>query len=232
MNYGQEKIKERWERMLDYDISFLRQGYKLIAGVDEAGRGPLAGPVTAAAVILDLTCPIYGIDDSKKLCPSKRERLYEEILKQAVCYNVISIDNEEIDEINILQASLKAMCLAVQGLKVQPDIVLVDGGYTLPLKTKVKAVIQGDCTSLSIAAASILSKVTRDRMMNEIDKLYPQYGFSKNKGYPTKEHISALKKYGPCKVHRKSFAPVKELINEACRKINFFEHQVQNETQF
>lgn len=188
-----------------YENEARRHGFNIICGVDEAGRGPLAGPVFAAAAILTDGCEIEGINDSKKLSEKKRDALFDIIRENAVAYCVASATEAEIDEINILQATFLAMKRAVEGLNIQPDIVLVDGNQTPPISLPVRTIIQGDGVSASIAAASILAKVSRDRFMAEIDKRYPQYLFSKHKGYGTKLHYEMLAKYGASPVHRKSF---------------------------
>lgn len=193
--------------MLDFDFEkqFQENGYKIICGCDEAGRGPLAGPVVAAACILPDGIRIEGLDDSKKLTEKKREKLFEEIKEKAVSYCIAQSTPEEIDEFNILEASLLAMRRAIDGLSIKPDMALIDGnidrGFTLP----AKAVIGGDAISQSIAAASILAKVERDRLCIELDKEYPQYNLKKHKGYPTKEHKLAVYEFGPSPIHRKSF---------------------------
>ena len=199
---------ERFQRMLFYEKELSKKGYKLIGGLDEAGRGPLAGPVVAGCVILDPDAPIPGIDDSKKLSESQRESLYFEIREKAIAIGIGIVDNETIDRVNILQASLEAMCQAVKGMPTKPDYLLIDGQFCPQLDFSMQAIIAGDGKSLSVAAGSIIAKVTRDKIMGELDETYPQYGFSRNKGYPTPEHISALKSHGPCEIHRKTFAPV------------------------
>ncbi len=188
-----------------YEDEARRQGYSIICGVDEAGRGPLAGPVFAAAVILPEGCEIEGINDSKKLSEKKRDALFDIIKGKAIAICIASASEAEIDNINILQATFLAMKRAVEGLSVQPDIALVDGNQVPPLSTSVRTIIQGDGVSASIAAASILAKVSRDRYMLEIDRQYPQYEFSKHKGYGTKLHYEMLAQYGISPVHRKSF---------------------------
>jgi len=203
------EFQRQW-MMLTYEKSLHKQGYSLIAGVDEAGRGPLAGPVVAAAVILDHDEFIPGIDDSKKLRKAKREFLYEEIQQKAVGLGVGIVPSETIDRINILRASLEAMKLAVHELSVQPDFALIDGPHLPDLDLPMQPLPHGDSLSLSIAAASIIAKVTRDRIMIEFDRIYPQYGFCRNKGYPTAEHLSALDRFGPCVIHRRTFNPVIE----------------------
>ncbi len=187
-----------------YEQELYAQGATLICGIDEAGRGPLAGPVTAAAVILPKNCLIPGINDSKKLSPKKREKLAAEIKETAISWACVSIDHRVIDEINILEASKLAMCRAVERLSVKPDHLLVDA-VELPLDIPCKAIIHGDAQSISIAAASIIAKTTRDRLMLLADKKWPEYGFAKHKGYPTAAHKEALHSYGPCPIHRRSF---------------------------
>lgn len=183
----------------------IRDGYNLIAGVDEAGRGPLAGPVCVSAVILPQDCYFEKINDSKKLTEKQKDRLFDEIKEKAVAYNIVLIDNEEIDRLNILNATFKGMCESVKGLSVTPDFVLIDGNKIKGMETPHECVVKGDSKSISIAAASILAKVTRDRYMAELAKKYPQYQFEKHKGYPTKLHYELLKKYGASDIHRKSF---------------------------
>lgn len=187
-------------------------GYKIICGVDEAGRGPLAGPVCAAAVILPENHIIDGLNDSKKLTEKKREALYDVIKNEAVAYSIAMASEKEIDEINILQATYLAMRRAVSGLDVEPDFVLVDGNRDPILGIDTKTVIKGDALSASIAAASVLAKVTRDRYMLEISEKYPEYQFPKHKGYGTKLHYEMLEKYGISEIHRKSF--LKKLTGE------------------
>lgn len=188
-------------------------GYKVVCGVDEAGRGPLAGPVCAAAVILPPDLEIPGLNDSKKLTDKKRRELFEQITSQAVAYGIALVDEKEIDEINILQATFLAMKQAVNALPAAPDMVLIDGNRAPELPMQVKTVVKGDSLSASIAAASILAKVTRDRLMEELDETYPEYGFAVHKGYGTKRHYNALREYGPCAVHRMSF--LKKFYGEA-----------------
>lgn len=208
----QLNLSKKFQSLLSYDQNLTKKGYKIIGGIDEAGRGPLAGPVVASCVVLDVNSPIFGVDDSKKLSESKREFLFWEIKKNAIAVGIGIVDNKVIDEINILQASLKAMVQAVKNLSIKPDFLLIDGQFCPEIDIPKQAIPGGDSKSLSIASASIIAKVTRDKIMMELDKIYPQYGFCKNKGYPTKEHISAIKKYGPCEVHRKTFAPVFNVI--------------------
>ena len=189
---------------LAFERELLASGARLIGGMDEAGRGPLAGPVVAAAVIMPLDDIIEGIDDSKKVSEKKREILYDKIIEKAIAYKICLADEKVIDEINILNATKKAMTECVMGLSVRPDIVLVDA-VKLALEVPTKAIIKGDALSYSIAAASILAKVYRDRLMREYDIIYPAYGFSKHKGYGTKEHIDAIRTVGPSPIHRRSF---------------------------
>lgn len=193
--------------MLDYSFEkqFRSEGYTLVCGTDEAGRGPLAGPVVAGACILPDGLIIEGLDDSKKLTEKKRERLFDEICEKALCWSVALSTPEEIDEINILNASLQAMRRAIDGLSMRPDFVLVDGNVDRDFQIPAKAVVGGDGIVQSIAAASVLAKVTRDRMCAELDKEYPMYGFAKHKGYPTPAHKLAVYEYGPCPEHRRSF---------------------------
>jgi ribonuclease HII len=174
----------------------------------------LAGPVVAAAVVLHRDTPIPGIDDSKKLSESRRESLYEEILQHAAGYGIGIVDREIIDQINILRASLEAMRLAVMDLLIEPDFLLVDGLYVPDTNFPMQALPHGDSLSPSIAAASIMAKVTRDRIMRKLDRMYPQYGFSRNKGYPTPQHLAALDEFGPCEIHRRSFRPVSERLSQ------------------
>jgi len=180
----------------------------LIAGVDEAGRGPLAGPVVAAAVILDRPPRIQGLADSKVISPRKRDRLYDAIRDKAICCSVGMASVEEIDQLNILQATMLAMRRAVQGLRLKPVKVLVDGNRLPTLDVLAEAVVGGDAKVRSISAASIIAKVTRDRLMEELHAQYPVYGFAGHKGYGTAEHLAALRQHGPCPEHRRSFAPV------------------------
>ncbi|HMO48336.1 MAG TPA: ribonuclease HII [Rubrivivax sp.] len=185
------------------------RGPGLVAGVDEAGRGPLAGPVVAAAVVLDELRPIKGLADSKRLSPRRRERLYDEIRAKALCCCVAEASAQEIDALNILQATLLAMRRAVAGLRLRPHCVLVDGNRTPALEMQAHAVVKGDARVQAIAAASILAKVHRDRLCLALHERYPLYGFAANKGYPTAAHLRALQAHGPCSEHRRSFAPVR-----------------------
>lgn len=195
--------KKRTESIMKYEKEY--ENYLYICGIDEVGRGPLAGPVVACAVILPKNCDILYINDSKKLSATKREELYDEIMEKAVAVGLGFVGPERIDEINILQATYEAMREAVANLEPQPDLLLNDA-VTIPgLAQKQVPIIKGDAKSISIGAASIIAKVTRDRLMEEYDHLYPQYGFASNKGYGSKEHIKAIQQYGPTPIHRRSF---------------------------
>ena len=188
-----------------YENEKYNEGYKIICGVDEAGRGPLAGPVYAAAVVLEKGQTIEGVNDSKKLSEKKRELLFYKIINECKDYSIGTASEKEIDELNILQATFLAMKRAVDGLSVKPDCALVDGNQIPNLDCDVTTVVKGDAKSESIAAASILAKVSRDRYMLEMAEKYPQYGFEKHKGYGTKLHYEMIEKYGICDIHRKSF---------------------------
>ena len=197
--------------MTSFERKALDAGYSVIAGIDEAGRGPLAGPVVAAACLFSLDTYIEGVNDSKKLSPKKRERLYGEILSLPIGYGIGIIDVATIDEINIYQATLRAMEEAVKALSTAPDYLLVDGMPLNSLGIPSEKIIKGDTKSHTIASASILAKVTRDMMMQEYDIRWPEYGFAKHKGYGTRQHIEALKKHGPCPIHRLTFEPIKSM---------------------
>lgn len=199
---------KRIEKLLVKEQELWERGYLHIAGIDEAGRGPLAGPVVAAACILPAKFKLNGLNDSKQLTESKREKLFLEIKNQALGYAVGSAEPAEIDALNILEATKLAMFRAVKNLKISPHYLLIDALELSNLRIPQRGIVDGDATSASIAAASILAKVSRDHMMIELAKLYPEYKFAKNKGYGTREHILALRSYGPCPIHRKSFAPV------------------------
>ncbi|MBL8316338.1 MAG: ribonuclease HII [Rubrivivax sp.] len=181
----------------------------LLAGVDEAGRGPLAGPVVAAAVILDDLHPIHGLADSKTLSPRRREALFDDIRARALCCSIASASAREIDQLNILQATLLAMRRAVEGLRLPPHRVVVDGNRVPELRMPVAAVVKGDARLAAVSAASILAKVHRDRLCQDLEGRFPGYGFASHKGYPTAEHLAALRRLGPCAEHRLSFAPVR-----------------------
>ena len=207
--------------MADFSIeaSLIKEDYNIIVGVDEAGRGPLAGPVVAAAVILDINSDLFDeIDDSKKITEKNRNKLFELIVENSIDYSINTIDNFEIDNINILNSTMLAMNNAINNLKVKPDYLLIDGNYFKGNVLQYRTVIKGDSISKSIAAASILAKVHRDRWMMEIAaQEFPQYNFAKHKGYATKEHIELIKKYGTCKYHRISF--LKKILQQTENKL-------------
>lgn len=193
--------------MLDYSLEseLYEQGYTQVCGVDEAGRGPLCGPVVAAACILPCGLVLPGLNDSKKLSEKKRDLLFDQIRENAIAYSIASASVEEINQLNILEATLLAMRRAIEGLPVKADFALIDGNVSRDFQIDAKAVISGDATSPSIAAASILAKVTRDRMCIDLDREYPQYGIAKHKGYGTKVHMDALREHGPSPIHRTQF---------------------------
>ena len=195
----------RLDAMTAYEKDLRKRGFSFIAGTDEAGRGPLAGPVCAAAVILPEDCVILGLNDSKKVTAKKRDELFDEIKEKAVSYSIVMESPEVIDEINILQATYSAMKKALASLNPAADYLLADALTLSGISIPQQGIIKGDAKSVSIAAASILAKVTRDRLMTELSGIYPEYGFEKHKGYGSAEHIAALKKYGPCPIHRRSF---------------------------
>lgn len=199
-----KKEKEQIDK-LKFEREEQQKGKLLIAGVDEVGRGPLAGPVCVACVIMPLDDLIEGVDDSKKLSEKKREELFEKIKAKAICYSIKMVDEQTIDKINILEATKLAMKNAIESMEIKPDIVLIDAISKLDVDVEIRGIIKGDALSYSIGCASILAKVTRDRLMCELAKEYPEYGFEKHKGYGTKAHIEALKQYGPCIYHRLSF---------------------------
>ena len=209
-NYEEELSRQ--QAMWEYEKKSYSNGYSLVAGVDEAGRGPLAGPVFAACVILPKDCIIDGINDSKKLSEKKRELLFDEICQKAISYSIASVDEKKIDEVNILNATHIAMNKAVEGMKIPPDYVLIDGNSIKNMKTPHETIVKGDQKSISIAAASILAKVSRDRYILKLSEKYPQYGFEKHKGYGTKLHTDAILKYGPSPIHRKTF--LKKLLGD------------------
>lgn len=199
--------------MLFYENKLWKQGYTAIAGIDEAGRGPLAGSVYAAAVILPRGCQIDGLRDSKKLSEKKREELYDVILEKAEAYGIFAVNSARIDEINILEATFEAMRGAVAALPVQPDYLLIDGNRAKGFDAfPYQTIVGGDDQSLSIAAASVLAKVSRDRYMREMAELYPQYEFEKHKAYGTARHRELIQQFGPCSIHRKTFKGVKEYV--------------------
>lgn len=199
-----KKEKQEVDKLL-FENEQRALGRFLIAGVDEVGRGPLAGPVCVACVMMPLDDLIEGVDDSKKLSEKKRELLFEQIKEKAICYSIQMVDEQTIDKINILEATKLAMKNAINSMDVKPDVVLVDAINKLDVDVEIKGIVKGDALSYSIGCASILAKVTRDRLMCELAKEYPEYGFEKHKGYGTKLHIEALKTYGPCVYHRLSF---------------------------
>jgi ribonuclease HII len=207
--------------MKKFDRSFLSDNIKIIAGTDEAGRGPLAGPVVAAAVIFDNKTYKRGVKDSKQLTEEERDKMYAWIIKHALAYGVCAVSHGEIDRINILQASLTAMRKAVDRLSIRPDIILVDGNKTFFHSIPAVPVISGDCKSFSIAAASIIAKVTRDSIMKRLCCKFPQYLWSKNKGYATPEHIRAIKEFGPCCLHRQSFLRKILLLSDTAPELIF-----------
>jgi len=200
--------------MYEFENDLISKGHKLIAGCDEVGRGPLAGPVVAAAVILDPFNPIEGLNDSKKLSEKKRLELSKEIIKKAIDYKITYIYPKEIDEINIYQASKKAMITSINSLQVLPSFILSDAMPLNEIDIPHLSIIKGDTKSATIAAASIIAKVERDNYMIELGKKYPMYGFEKHKGYPTKAHLEALRKYGVLDIYRKTYKPVYDLINK------------------
>ena len=201
-----EKEEARLIELKKIDKEFFDKGVKYIAGIDEAGRGPLAGPVVVASVILPQDSMIEGINDSKKVSESKREKLYDIIINEAISYGVGIIYQDEIDEINILQATKKGLTDAIKQMEVKPNIIMVDALSGIDtLGIPYKSIIKGDAKCYSIAAASIIAKVTRDRIMREWDKVYPEYGFGSHKGYGTAKHIAAIREFGPCPIHRRTF---------------------------
>jgi len=201
-------MKDLWY----FEKEATQKGCNDIAGIDEAGRGPLAGPVVSAAVILPATFQDPDITDSKKLSPKKRERLFDKIYDRAISVGIGIVDPVEIDRINILQASLLAMAMAVENLIPQPDHLLIDGNFPIPSELPQQSIIKGDALSISIAAASIVAKVSRDRLMQCYHEYYPQFDFPKHKGYPTKAHKEAIREFGFCPIHRRSFKGVKEYV--------------------
>ena len=210
----------RLEKLLIFEKKIKAQGFQCIAGIDEAGRGPLAGPVVAAACILPEGVLFPYLNDSKQLLPKERESLFQEITSHPdLFYGIGIVDVEVIDQINILQATFVAMQQAVAALKKIPDYLLVDGNqlpqFSIPVPIPVQGLVQGDGLSLSIAAASVIAKVTRDRILEELDLKWPQYGFKQHKGYATEKHQQAIFQFGPCPIHRKSFEPVKSLVSNA-----------------
>ena len=208
-----EKELERLTEIKKIDQSVYDEGYEYVCGIDEAGRGPLAGPVVVAAVIMPKDSMIEGVNDSKKVSEKKREKLYDLITEEAIAYGVGIVDEKEIDRINILNATKAGLTEAVKSLKQKPDVILVDALTNIDTEgIQYRSIIKGDAKSYNIAAASIIAKVTRDRIMREWDKIYPQYGFEKHKGYGTAAHIAAIKEYGLCPLHRLSF--VKNIVDK------------------
>lgn len=201
-----EKEEERLKKLKEYELNLYNSGVKYIAGIDEAGRGPLAGPVVVGCVIMPKDSFIEGVNDSKKISEKKREKLYEEITNEAIAWSVGIVDEKEIDEINILNATKKALTQAIEKMEIKPERILVDAlEHIDTLGIPYTSIIKGDANNYSIAAASIIAKVTRDRIMYEWDKVYPQYGFASHKGYGTAKHIQAIIENGPCILHRKTF---------------------------
>ena len=201
-----EKEEQRLISLKQYECELRSKGYQYICGIDEAGRGPLAGPVVVASVIMPENSMIEGVNDSKKVSEKKREKIYDLILEEAISYGVGIIGQDEIDEINILNATKKGLTMSLKELIQRPDLIIVDAlTHIDTLGIPYESIIKGDAKCYSISAASIIAKVTRDRIMREWDKIYPQYGFVQHKGYGTSAHINAIKEYGPCPLHRKSF---------------------------
>lgn len=205
MKRTKEEELARLAALAEKENELHKQGYRLVAGVDEAGRGPLAGPVYAAAVILPENAVIEGLNDSKKLSEKKREQLYDVITETAVSWSVFSVDESIIDEINILKSTHMAMNCAVKNLSVQPDYVIIDGNSISDMELPHETIVGGDAKCMAIAAASVLAKVSRDRYITEIAEKYPQYGFEKHKGYGTRDHVQAIRRYGACPIHRRTF---------------------------
>ena len=207
-----QREKERLLSLYDYERQAWAQGLELVAGVDEAGRGPLAGPVSVAAVILPHELELPHLNDSKKLSPERREELFAEIQEKAIAIGTALVDARTIDRVNIYQATINGMYEAVFSLKPEPQQVLVDAVPLAALTMPSRSIVKGDAKSASIAVASIIAKVTRDHLMDEYDKEYPEYGFAAHKGYGTAQHMEALRKYGPCPIHRMSFEPLKSMF--------------------
>jgi ribonuclease HII len=205
-------LESKWMAMCEYEFKLWKDGSILVAGVDEVGRGPLAGPVVAASVILPVDCYLPGLNDSKKLSAQQRAELYDLIVEQAVCYHVAFADVHVIEQINIYQATIQVMNEAVKGLSVSPEICLIDGTRVPGMDIPQIPLVGGDGLSISIAAASVIAKVTRDQWMQEKAQQYPVYGFDRNAGYGTPDHLAAIAEHGPCPLHRKSFRGVKEWI--------------------
>ena len=211
--FDEDSDRERVKKLYEFENEIYDAGYNLVAGVDEAGRGSLVGPVLVAAVILPKNIYLPKLNDSKKISAKIREELFDEIKKVAINFSVVKVSAEEVDELNIYQATLKGMEDAVKSLSVQPEFVLTDAmKLNLGEEIKTRSIIHGDALSASIAAASIIAKVTRDRMADEWSKIYPEYGFEHNRGYGTKSHFAAIEKFGFCPLHRKTFNPVKKMF--------------------
>lgn len=208
------QMEKETKDLLKYEKELYKKGISLIGGVDEVGRGPLVGPVVAACVILSPNYELPGLDDSKKLSEKKRDKYYDIIMKDAVSVGIGIVDAKKIDEINILEASRLAMKLAIEDLDVKPEYILSDAMKLDNIDIPYEAIIHGDALSLSIAAGSVIAKVTRDRMMYELDKKYPEYGFAQHKGYPTKKHLENIAKYGVLENYRFTYKPVSDLINK------------------
>lgn len=202
--------------LLEYETELYNKGITLIAGIDEVGRGPLCGPVVACACIMPVNYQLEGLNDSKKISEKKREKLYDILVKDAIAYGIGEVSPKRIDEINILEASKEAMRMAVNNLSVKPEHLLIDA-VSINTSIPETPIIKGDAKSMNIAAASIIAKVTRDRMMIELDKEYPEYGYKRHKGYPTKAHIEAVKKYGVKDFYRFTFSPISDLIKKASK---------------
>lgn len=212
MSVREEEDRKRVAALYEYEQKAAKNGAKLIAGVDEAGRGPLAGPVAVGACILPLNLYLPHLKDSKKLTEKRRDILFDMIKENAIAYSVVFIDRETIDSVNIYQATMMGMYEAINKLSPAPDKILIDAMPLENLDIPHESIVKGDAKSASIAAASVLAKVSRDRLMLAMDEVYPEYGFKNHKGYGTKAHIEALKKYGPCPIHRHSFEPVKSML--------------------
>ena len=209
----QQQERQRVAELYNYERQFWAKGCEFVAGVDEAGRGPLAGPVSVAAVILPHDLYLPKINDSKKLSAKVRDELYDEIMDKALAIKTALVDAKTIDRVNIYQATINGMYESIFGLAQEPQAVLIDAVKLDNLPMVSKSIIKGDAKSASIAAASIIAKVNRDRLMDEYDKQYPEYGFAQHKGYGTAQHIEALKKYGPCPIHRLSFEPIRSMVD-------------------
>ena len=217
----EQQERARVAALYKYENEAAKAGFELVAGVDEAGRGPLAGPVSVAAVILPRDCFIPHLNDSKKLSAKVRDELYDIIKEKALAVSSVLIDAQTIDRVNIYQATMNGMYDAIFGLEKEPQQVLIDAVELANLPMPSLSIIKGDAKSASIAAASIIAKVTRDRLMEQYDELYPQYGFARHKGYGTAEHIAALRQYGPCPIHRLSFEPVKSIAQAQQQEVTF-----------